>query len=79
MNTQGNTGAGAAGQEDYGDKGTFCSHNLSCERRLTRHTGLDAIEKKVGQSTGHTMDPNKMRSTNEKVWTLWLCHQTCKG
>ncbi|KXL42939.1 hypothetical protein M433DRAFT_82008 [Acidomyces richmondensis BFW] len=29
--------------------------------------GLDAVEKKVGQSTGHSVDPNKMRSTNEKI------------
>ncbi|TKA22339.1 hypothetical protein B0A50_08158 [Salinomyces thailandicus] len=29
--------------------------------------GLEAVEKKVGQSTGHQVDPNKMRGTNEKV------------
>lgn len=30
-------------------------------------TGLDAVEKKLGQSTGHAIDTNKMRSTNEKI------------
>ncbi|KAK3671432.1 hypothetical protein LTR78_008710 [Recurvomyces mirabilis] len=29
--------------------------------------GLDAIEKKIGQSSGHPVDANKMRSTNEKI------------
>ena len=29
--------------------------------------GLDAIEKKVGQSSGHPVDANKMRGTNEKI------------
>ncbi|KAI5361616.1 hypothetical protein Slin15195_G127310 [Septoria linicola] len=29
--------------------------------------GLDAIEKKLGTTTGHNVDPVKMRSTNEKI------------
>ncbi|EMD00325.1 hypothetical protein BAUCODRAFT_30808 [Baudoinia panamericana UAMH 10762] len=29
--------------------------------------GLDAIEKKVGQQSGHNMDSTKMRGTNEKI------------
>ena len=29
--------------------------------------GLDAIEKKLGASTGHNIDPAKQRSTNEKI------------
>ncbi|KAF2723471.1 hypothetical protein K431DRAFT_282925 [Polychaeton citri CBS 116435] len=29
--------------------------------------GLDAIEKKAGQATGHNVDSTKMRSTNEKI------------
>ncbi|KAF2764291.1 hypothetical protein EJ03DRAFT_355890 [Teratosphaeria nubilosa] len=49
MSAPGQQAGGAAGQEDYMDK------------------GLDAVEKKVGTSTGHQMDPNKMRSTNEKI------------
>ena len=29
--------------------------------------GLDAFEKKAGQATGHQVDSEKMRGTNEKV------------
>ncbi|KAK3621198.1 hypothetical protein LTR56_017146 [Elasticomyces elasticus] len=28
---------------------------------------LDAVEKKVGTASGHPMDSNKMRGTNEKI------------
>ncbi|TKA78985.1 hypothetical protein B0A55_02566 [Friedmanniomyces simplex] len=28
---------------------------------------LDMVEKKFGQATGHPMDTNKMRGTNEKI------------
>jgi len=29
--------------------------------------GLDTIERKLGQSSGHNVDTNKLRSTNEKI------------
>ncbi|KAK5108639.1 hypothetical protein LTR62_008130 [Meristemomyces frigidus] len=29
--------------------------------------GLAALEKKIGRSTGHPVDANKMRGTNEKI------------
>ena len=73
-NTQQNTGAGNAGQEDYGDKGSSFSFSsphsplpppiLTFDQIQNRvlimyDPGLDFIEKK----TGHTMS----RDTNEKI------------
>jgi hypothetical protein len=37
--------------------------------------GLDAVEKKLGQSSGHAVDTNKMRSTNEKIVSFQGCDQ----
>jgi len=31
------------------------------------HLALDAAEKKFGQASGHNIDSNKMRGTNEKI------------
>ncbi|KAF1825184.1 uncharacterized protein K489DRAFT_377729 [Dissoconium aciculare CBS 342.82] len=30
-------------------------------------TGLDKVEQMLGKKSGHNVDPNKMRSTNEKI------------
>jgi hypothetical protein len=30
-------------------------------------TGLDKVEQMFGKKSGHNVDPNKMRSTNEKI------------
>ncbi|KAH9819890.1 N amino acid transport system protein, partial [Teratosphaeria destructans] len=59
---------------------TTSDHNHQCQHERSRPAsrraagqedyvdkGLDAVEKKVGTSTGHEVDPNKMRSTNEKI------------
>jgi hypothetical protein len=34
---------------------------------LTSPAGLDKVEGLLGKKTGHNVDPNKMRSTNEKI------------
>jgi hypothetical protein len=66
--------AGNAQQEDYADKGKVSHHLLSFPPPswkdillMVAMSGLDAIEKKVGQQSGHPIDTNKMRSTNEKI------------
>ncbi|TKA72871.1 hypothetical protein B0A55_06645 [Friedmanniomyces simplex] len=55
MNTQSNMNTGATTGGPAGQKEDYLDK------------GLDALEKKSGTQTGHTMDPNQMRSTNEKI------------
>jgi hypothetical protein len=40
---------------------------IRCALLLTSSTGLDKVEQMFGKKSGHQVDPNKMRSTNEKI------------
>ncbi|KAJ5106098.1 hypothetical protein NUU61_003445 [Penicillium alfredii] len=54
-----------AGKEDYLDKGEVFHGSWSGVFRTDiSYTGLDAIESKL---SGGKIDPQKMRSTNEKI------------
>lgn len=62
--TSGNTSSSSTGQEDYLDKGEFSAW---CDQSLPWthiQTALDTVETKFG---GGKIDPEKMRSTNEKI------------
>lgn len=65
--------SGNQGQEDYLDKGEFLSASAwyfgLCYRGwnamlISSSLGLDSVEQKFG---GGKIDPQKMRSTNEKI------------
>ena len=69
--------SGNQGQEDYLDKGEYFSaraltiiscwfglSRLECNADIISLVGLDSVEQKFG---GGKIDPQKMRSTNEKI------------
>jgi hypothetical protein len=68
MNSNTNTNAAAGQNEDYLDKGAWCTLTLHvvCWQRL----GLDAAEKKWGGSMGQ--DTQKNRAVNEKIVSSML-------
>lgn len=62
--TSGNTSSSSTGQEDYLDKGEFSAWHHQSLLWAHIQTALGTAETKFG---GGKIDPEKMRSTNEKI------------